>query len=73
MKYFSTRGGGQLLSFEEVYPLLKRPIPILNDMLPDSPHWSRPGWRPLYPRTHSVFACGLADEVERLLLCRPLC
>jgi hypothetical protein len=66
MKYFSTRGGDEELSFEEVNPIDPRLkySPNKHKMIfrsTDSPHRPGPKWWPLHPNTHPNIAQKLAE------------
>ena len=75
MKYFSTRGADQFLSFEEV--VLIFPVSLTDDSKRGAPldcsRRARARRRALHPRTYPFSARELADGMEGLLIRRPLC
>lgn len=75
MRYFSTRGADQFLSFEEVRREIhiSCSLPLLNAGFSDSSRWTRPGRRAIHPRTRPFSTERLADRMEGPLIHRPLC
>ena len=73
MKYFSTRGGDQRLSFEEVNLRFEAIYAILIENFTDSSHRSRPKWRIIHPRINTLTALQLGNSMELIFLHRSLC
>jgi len=68
MKYFSTRGGGQL-SFEEVTHIDPSQTALNEQILSlDRPHRLGPQWWPLHPRAHSFPSIKLGNGVVDIFL-----
>ena len=70
MKYFSTRGGSERLSFEDVRPLAPSHITHTDSVISsDRPHWTCTKRRVVHPRTHPISPFRLATEMEIPLVC----
>ena len=77
MKYFSTRGGADLITFEEVNRFSSRALNNIHScprLRPAGrPRWSRTQWRLVHPRAHTDVTPELARRLVHLLLRRSFC